>query len=100
MKQTKDYHYALICALSNPKEAAAYLQVALEEYETDGDVEAFLIALRNVTQAQGGMGSLAERTHLNRQNLYRALSSKGNPRLNTLGIILHALGFRLAIRPV
>lgn len=100
MKQTKDYHAELICALSNPKEATAYLQIALEEYEEDGEVEAFLIALKNVAQAQGGIALLAEKTHLNRQNLYRTLSSGGNPRLNTLGVILHALGFRLAIRPV
>lgn len=37
------------------------------------------------------------KTRLNRQNLYKALSSKGNPTLDTLDAILYALGFRLSI---
>jgi probable addiction module antidote protein len=84
--------------LSDPQEAQAYLEVALEEYEEDRDREAFLLALRNVAEAQGGLGALAERTGLNRENLYRALSQRGNPRLDTVGRILHGLGFRLALR--
>ena len=81
--------------LKNPKEAEAYLTVALEEYENDRDTESFLLALRNVADAQGGLTKLAERTHLNRQNLYRALSPKGNPKLPTILAILHGLGFGL-----
>ncbi len=77
-----------------------FLDVALEEYEKDGDTEAFLLSLRDVTEAQGGIGKLAERTNLNRQNLYKALSEKGNPRLETIGAILHGLGFRLSVEPV
>jgi probable addiction module antidote protein len=77
-----------------------YLSVALEEYEKDGDTEAFLLALRDVTEAQGGIAKLAERTKLNRQNLYKALSDKGNPRLETVGAILHGLGFRLSVEPI
>lgn len=84
--------------LKNPLEAKAYLEVALENYEEDKDVEAFLMALRDVTEAQGGISKLAERTHLNRQNLYRALSNRGNPKLETIGMILHGLGFKLAIQ--
>ena len=58
------------------------------------------MALRAVTEAQGGISRLAERTHLNRQNLYRALSSRGNPKLNTIGTILHGLGFKLSVKPL
>jgi probable addiction module antidote protein len=84
--------------LKNPLEAKSYLEVALENYEEDKDVEAFLMALRDVAEAQGGISKLAERTHLNRQNLYRALSNRGNPKLETIGTILHGLGFKLAIQ--
>jgi probable addiction module antidote protein len=86
--------------LSDPDEAQAYLEVALEEYEQDHDREMFVLALRAVANAQGGIGRLAERTGLNRENLYRALSKKGNPRLDTIGRILNGLGFRLALAPV
>jgi probable addiction module antidote protein len=84
--------------LKDPLEAKAYLEVALENYEEDKDVEAFLMALRDVAEAQGGISKLAKTTHLNRQNLYRALSNRGNPRLETIGTILHGLGFKLAIQ--
>jgi len=59
--------------------------------------QAFLLALKDVAEAQGGLSKLAERTNLNRPNLYRALSAKGNPKLETISTILHGLGFRLSI---
>ena len=64
---------------------------------SEGRSEALLIALRNITDAQGGMTELARKTHLNRQNLYNILSKKGNPRLDTFGLILKGLGFKLTI---
>ncbi len=86
--------------LKDPEKARLYLEVALEEFEVDGDKEHFLVALRNVAEAQGGIGALAERTEMNRQHLYRALSKSGNPRLDKIGAILHGLGFRLSIEPL
>ena len=47
--------------LHDPAEALSYLEVAIQEYEGDGDKEAFLLALRNVADAQGGIGALSER---------------------------------------
>ena len=83
--------------LADRHEAMAYLDLAIEEYEDDGDAEAFLLALRRVADAQGGIGRLAEATGLNRQHLYEALSEAGNPRLDTLSRVLRGLGFRLRI---
>lgn len=96
---TKDYHDELIASLRNPKRCHAYLKVAIEEYQIDHDIHALLLALRNVAEAQGGLSVLAEKTQLNRQNLYRALSSTGNPRLETFSQILKGLGFHISIQP-
>ena len=93
----KDYH---IEQLKDPEEARAYLALALEDYEEDRDIEDFLLAIRDVAEVQGGLGKLAKETNLNRQNLYKALSEEGNPRLETVGAILHALGFRLSVEPL
>lgn len=82
------------------KKALSYLAAALQEYEKDYDNEAFLIALRNVAKAQGGIAKLAEETQLNRESLYRTLSVQGNPRFNTVDRILNGLGFRLNISPL
>ena len=93
MKKTKPYQPELIESLRNPQEAEEYLNVALEEE----DPELFLLALRNVTEAQGGVARLAEKTKLNRESLYKMLSERGNPELKSLNVLLYALGFRLAV---
>ena len=90
---SKPYHPELIKALRDPREAVEYLNAALE----DGDPEGFLLAVRNVAEAQGGITQLAGKANLNRESLYRMLSERGNPELRSLGALLHALGFRLAI---
>ena len=98
--QTGRCHDLMIESLRNKKKASAYLQLALDEYQEEGDIEFFLMALRNVAEAQGGMGKLAKKTRLNRQHLYNALSSDGNPRLDTLSTLIQGLGFHLSIEPL
>jgi len=93
MPPSKPYHPELIKALRDPREAVEYLNSALE----DGDPEGFLLALRDVAEAQGGVAQLAEAAKLNRESLYRMLSDRGNPEFRSLDALLHALGFRLSI---
>ena len=81
--------------LRSDYEIAVYLEGMLE----DGDPRLVPIALRTVAEAVGGMAALATRTGLSRETLYRTLSPKGNPRLDTLGAILDAFGLRLAVAP-
>lgn len=81
--------------LQDAETAALYLEEALAA----GDREAFKLALRHVAEARlGGIAPLAEATGLNRETLYRTLSPRGNPTLDTLRRILHALGLRVAVR--
>ena len=87
--KTEDY-------LNTPEDIAAYLDAALE----DGDERALLLALRQVANKTGGMSQLAKAADLNRESLYRALSNKGNPRLETLTAVLATMGLRLSIAPV
>ena len=93
MATSRNYQDSLIRRLSDPKEAAAYLDAALE----DGDRAVFLLAIRNVIEALGGMTKIARHTGLNRENLYRVLSEQGNPELNSFEKLLKALGLRLAV---
>ena len=82
----------------HPKEIKGYLAVALEEYQKDGDEKAFLYALSLATRVHGGFGKLSKETGLNRENLYRALSKRSDPRLSTIMQVLSTLGFSLTIR--
>jgi probable addiction module antidote protein len=93
-KKSIGYQEILIESLKDPKEAAAYVEAAIE----DGDPELLLVALRNVAKAHGGMTEVARKAHLNRESLYKTLSSKGNPKLKSLTSILDAFGLRLAVQ--
>jgi probable addiction module antidote protein len=47
-----------------------------------------------------GMTKLAKRTGLTRMGLYKALSKDGNPSLDTVLRVLHALDLRLSAKAV
>ena len=94
MIKTKNYKEHLLKQLQDPKEAAAYLNAALH----DDDPHVFLLALRDIAEAKGGMGWLADEADLNRENLYRTLSLRGNPRFFNLLAVLDAIGLELSIQ--
>ena len=93
MTKQRRYEDALDEDLKDPVEAVGYLNACLE----DGDPEVFLLALRDVARAQGGIAKLAEMTELNREHLYRIPSENGNPAFSSLEALLDAMGFRLAV---
>lgn len=93
-RKFKDSHLE---QLRNPEDAKIYLSVAFEDYEKNEDIEAFLLAVRDVGEVQGGMSKLAKRVHLTDERLYKVLSENGNPSLNTMRKILHELGFKFSI---
>ncbi|MGH9790858.1 MAG: addiction module antidote protein [Candidatus Acidiferrales bacterium] len=49
-----------------------------------------------VRQAQG-IASVAKAAGIERENLYRALSAHGNPRLSTLVAVGRAIGVKLTV---
>ena len=89
------YHDELIESLRDPVERAAYINAALE----DGDRRILLKALRNVAEANGGMGRLASRAKLSRESLYRMLSESGNPELASIERVFRSLGLALRVVP-
>jgi probable addiction module antidote protein len=73
--------------------AAEYLNAALAE----GDQAGFMLALRDVARARGGISAVARLSRMNRVALSRALSRQGNPELQSLARILDASGLRFVI---
>jgi len=66
--KTESYRESLLESLRNPEEAAQYLNACLE----DEDARVFLLALRDVADARGGIRSLSRGAHLNREPLSNA----------------------------
>lgn len=93
MAGTRKYKDHLNERLQDPNEAMGYLNATLE----DDDPRVFLLALRDVADARGGLGWLAKKGDLSRESLYRTLSRRGNPRLNNLKAVLDAMGLHLSL---
>ncbi|WP_024539635.1 addiction module antidote protein [Comamonas badia] len=90
----KSYAESIARALTNPEEAAAYIEAAIEQ----DDTAALLVALRHVAQAHG-MAEVARRAEVGDKALFKSLSDKGNPTITTVSKVLHALGLRLSVAP-
>lgn len=87
---TKPYIDDLKTRLSDPDYAASYLSECYQD-----SIETFLLGLKYVVEAQGGYSELSKSTSLSREHLYTMLSESGNPRLQSLSIILKELGFKM-----
>ncbi len=92
---SRDYRKGLLERLAaSPEYAAEYLNAALEDAE---EPRLFFLALRDVADAYGGIGRLAQVTNLNRESLYKTLSKKGNPQLDTVVKLLKGVGLRVTV---
>jgi len=80
--------------LKTEDDRAAYLSALLE----DGDARVLTIGIRDLAVAVGGVAGLASKTGLSRETLYRTLSPRGNPRLDTVAKLLPVLGLRLTVQ--
>lgn len=100
MRKLRKFHTALLEDLKDPEYAKTYLSIALEEHQKNKDEVAFLTALRDIAEAQGGLAKLAKKTDLNRQNLYKALSAKGKPKFDTVETLLQGIGFRFSVERI
>jgi len=85
--------------LKDRESAKLAIEIAVEEFEKDNDLEALLDTLRLVAKAQGGLAKLARKASVSRQALHEALSSKGNPRVRTFQNVLGSLGLQMVVKP-
>lgn len=79
--------------LHSVRDALDYLNICLD----DPDPGLFLLALRDLARANGGMAALSRKAGLNREALHQTLSKRGNPTLAKMESLLDAPGFRLKI---
>ncbi len=92
MPQSRPYKVGLHERLKNPEHVAAYLNAAGKESQ-----DVFMLALRDVAEAHK-ISKVASAAGVNRETLYRTLSSRGNPTFTTLESILEAVGVELHYR--
>jgi len=83
----------------HPEEIEEFLTEIFSEYALDGDSATLLSALRVVARVKG-LTAMAEEIGMTRQGLQKALSAKGNPRLDNINAILWAMGYQLMPNPI
>jgi len=94
MKKYRTHEDYLTKALKNPKEAALYMNEAVEE-------ENFALMLSVLAQLVkvSGVSKTAKKISLSRTGVYKTLSKKGNPNLKTFVSLLHASGLQMSFKP-
>ena len=95
VRKSLPYEDDLMAWLQDPTHAAEYINAAIE----DGDREVFLLALRDLAKARGGMTAVAEQARISRTSLYKTLSPRGNPEFKSVTALLHSLGLKLTVEP-
>lgn len=88
---------------TKPFDAAKYFKADADQVELISDAletghAGYIAAALGTAAKARGMSRVAEETGLNRQGLYAALAEGGNPSLDTILKVMHALGFELAAK--
>jgi HTH-type transcriptional regulator / antitoxin HigA len=78
----------------HPDEIDDFLAEIFADYAAGGDSAALLSALRVIARVKG-ISTMAAEIGISRQGLQKALSAKGNPRLDTINAIMRAMGYQL-----
>ena len=94
MKKYRTHDDYLNKALKDPKEAALYMNAAVEE----NDPALMLAVLAQVVRAHG-ISKTARKVSLSRAGVYKTLSKIGNPELKTFMGILSATGLVMSFKP-
>jgi probable addiction module antidote protein len=89
-KRTGDFNAWRLGKLSDPQNAANYLNAALEHTP-----ELFLDAVKDVVQARK-VSLVAKQAGVSRESIYRTFSATGNPTLDTFTSVLRALDVEIS----
>lgn len=89
------YKEDLLERLKDIEYSASYLNLALE----DEDPRVFLLALKDVIEAHGGIGKASKKAELSRESMYKTLSGKKDPRISTVAKMLDSVGIELKTYP-
>ena len=91
LNQTTRLRDDLLKDLADTEFAMYYFKAALADYEADGNAASLWMALRDVVEAQGGIGRLAQQTKANPQHFNAIFAAKQKPRLDNLQSTLYGL---------
>ncbi len=81
----------------HPEEIDMYLKGIFEDYAEEPDNAVLLSQLRTIARVKG-ISEMAAEIGISRQGLQKALSAKGNPRLENINAIVKAMGYQITLQ--
>ncbi|MBN8828874.1 MAG: hypothetical protein J0H68_09225 [Sphingobacteriia bacterium] len=94
-KQAGNYDDYFSKKLKDPEYLETFLTVAFQEYVEENDTQHFLSLLREVIMSQGGVAKVAKKASLNRENLFKLLNGKSEPKITTFVKLITALDINI-----
>ena len=85
---------------ANPEELGMFLQIGLEDYQKDRDLEYLMSSFRLAIESRGGAGKVARHTKMTKLDLEKRLNSKSMLYCLELADILHGLGYKITLEPL
>ncbi len=90
----------LLEQMQDPEYQKGWLQISLEEFLEDGNVDEFVRSLTYVVQARGRgeITKLAKELNIDRSNLSEIINGKTKPQLSTILKLINGLGYDYEIK--
>ena len=87
----------MIEQLAEEEDMSGLLSAIMEEYQSHGNAAVIQICLETIVEAKGGITEFAKKTDIDPQVLSDVLTKKETLHIDTLTIVLNAIGCRLSI---
>lgn len=104
INKAQNFDDDMIKRLQDPEFQKGWLELTLEEFLQDGDVNSFTRCLTYVVKARvknsnrGEISRLAKELNLDRSNLSEIVNGNTQPRLETAFKLLNGLGYKYDIK--
>jgi probable addiction module antidote protein len=80
---------------NNPKELKAFEKATNEVYNSTGDIEIILTALKVLAEAKGNIAKLARDSNIERVSVYNLFKKGSNPTFKNVAAVSRNLGVNL-----
>ena len=95
----KTNKFDIIKELKTNRDIDGFISAFIKEAEESDSIEQILYALGIAAKAKG-MLKTANEAGVNREQLYRSLSKKGNPSFKTIFKVAKSLGYKVIFEPI
>ena len=85
--------------LKDPELAAQMLNAAIEDFMETNNIDIFNAILKDIVKAQN-ISELSKSASISRNQLYRIIEGKSEPKLTSFLKIFHSLGYQLQLKPI